>query len=78
VWEDYRNTSSRGADIYGRLVLADGSRPAPDFRISSPRATASDWNPAVARDGAAYLVVWQDFRDSLSRGADIYGRRVGG
>ena len=78
VWEDFRSSSSRGADIYGRMVLADGARPAPDFRISSTAAISSDWDPAVAWNGVSHLVVWQDFRDSGSRGADIYGRRVGG
>ena len=78
VWEDFRNSSKRGADIYGRVVLADGSRPGADFRISGPGATSSDWSPGVAWNGTDYLVVWQDFRDSGTRGSDIYGRRVGG
>jgi hypothetical protein len=80
VWEDFRKSDSRGADIYGRAVLPDGTRPAPDFRVSSTPASENDWVPAVAWNGTAgeYLVVWQDFRKSDSRGADIYGRRLEG
>ncbi len=80
VWEDYRKASDRGADIYGRVVLPDGARPDPDFRVSSNPAFESDWAPAVTWNGTArqYLVVWQDFRELGTRGADIYGRRIEG
>lgn len=78
VWQDGRNTGSRGLDIYGRLVGPDGVPAGPDFRISGPGATSDEKTPAVSWDGASaeYLVVWDDNRDFWLRGGDIYGRRV--
>jgi hypothetical protein len=78
VWEDGRNASTRGSDIYGRRVDADGARLGGDFRISGPKATWDDFNPVVAwnRTANEYLLVWTDTRNASTRGADIYGRRV--
>ncbi len=78
VWEDYRSYS-RGADVYGRLVGANGTPVGTaDFLISGPGATADDYAPAVAWGSTTkqYLVVWSDYRDYAARGADVYGRRV--
>ena len=77
AWEDGRREATRGTDIYGRLVGADGSRPDPDFRINGKGAIADDYEPAVAWNGTEYLVVWMDGRDYDSRDDDIYGRRLG-
>ena len=78
VWEDMRNDATRGWDIYGQLVGADGVPVAPNFRISSPAATTDQYEPAVVSNPAAneYLVVWEDTRDTGTRGADIYGQRL--
>jgi len=77
VWEDSRDWS-RGQDIYGRLVDAGGSPVGGDVRLCGPNATKYDYAPAVAWNATAneYLVVWQDYRNQLASGADIYGRRV--
>ena len=45
VWQDNRNYLDRKQDIYGRVVLADGSRPKADFRISGTKATHDDEYP---------------------------------
>jgi len=78
VWEDGRHYSTRGTDIYGQRLAADGSRIGGAFRISGILATSSEYNPAVAYNATAnqYLIVWEDYRDSGTRGSDIYGRRV--
>lgn len=76
AWSDYRGGGPRGTDIYGRRVSAEGATVGADFRISPPAATTPDTFPAVAWDGAEYLVVWQDNRDGATRGQDVYGRRV--
>jgi len=78
VWEDDRNESESGSDIYGRRVAANGSRIGADFRISGTGATGDEEYPAVAWDAAdgEYLVVWKDDRNGLTWGYDIYGRRV--
>ena len=77
VWQDGRNRDSRGWDIYGRRVGADGA--GPELRISGAGAISEDSHPAVAWNQTAdeYLVVWKDDRNSSTRAADIYGRRVG-
>jgi len=79
VWEDRRNEVTRGRDVYGRRVSADGKPVGGDRRISGKGATTDDDNPAVAWNAAAndYLVVWQDARNAATRKWDIYARAVG-
>ena len=80
VWEDGRNESARGFDIYGRVVRPNGKRLGPDFRISGNRAVGSEGRPAVAWNATddEYFVVWQDTRRYANLGWEIYGRRLGG
>jgi hypothetical protein len=74
VWHDYRGGGSY--DIYGaRVKAADGAvLDAAGFPISA--AAEAQMYPAVAWDGADYLVVWQDLRSRTSW--DVYGARVHG
>jgi hypothetical protein len=78
VWEDGRNSATRGYDIYGQRVSATGFLLGSNFRVGGPGATSDDWNPAVAWNGTTrqYLVVWEDPRNEAARGVDIYGQRV--
>jgi len=78
VWEDDRFRDTRGTDVRGRRVAADGRRLGNDFPISGSRATGCDCRPAVTWNAAAsrYLVVWEDGRNEDARGFDIYGRVV--
>lgn len=79
VWADRRRDTTRGWEIYGRRLGADGTRLGSDFRISGSGATGDERHPAVARGPAdEYLVVWTDSRNRATRGEDIYGRRVAG
>ena len=80
VWDDDRDMATRGWDVYGRRMSAAGVAAGAEFRISGPGATADEWKPAVAWNGTAgqYLVVRADDRDELTRGWDIYARRVAG
>jgi hypothetical protein len=59
VWEDWRNGTT--ADLYGARVSPTGTVLDPGgFAVSlSPE---NQYNPAVAYDGANYLVVWDDWR----------------
>jgi hypothetical protein len=75
VWQDERDYGTRGADIYGRRLAADGARVGGDFSISGAGPT-SEYGPAVAWGGDEHLVVWQDARSVPASGRDIYGRRV--
>jgi hypothetical protein len=76
VWQDERNWTDRGSDIYGRQVAGTGARMGGDFRISGPDATDYEYYPAVTWNGSTHLVVWQDARDATTRDRDIWGRRV--
>ena len=79
VWEDYRLGETRGADVYGRRIRADGVPAGGDFRISGAAGIFDQGGPALAWNATAneYLVVWEDYRAQDTRSADIYGRRLG-
>ena len=74
VWSDER--SDQG-DVYGKRVDANETLLSSDFVIAAAADAQSvpsvDWN----NDDDEYLVVWHDYRDSGTTGADVYGRRVG-
>jgi hypothetical protein len=78
VWEDTRGPSSRGTDIYGQRVGADGTRQGDGFLISGTRAVADEARPQVVWNGAAgeYLVAWTDYRNPLAPGGEVFGRRL--
>jgi uncharacterized protein (TIGR03382 family) len=72
AWQDNRGTTYRS--VYGSLVSASGSGPvANGFLVAD--APMLQGYPAVASNGANYLVVWQDERNGLTN-IDIYGARV--
>lgn len=77
VWGDDRSASTRGEDILGQRLAADGSRIGGNFRISGPNATSNEGSPDAAWNGVdEYLVVWYDMRNQATRGYDIYGQRL--
>ena len=80
VWEDGRSLPTRGTDIYGQRLSGAGERIGPDFQVSGPGATADESDPALAWDDTAnrYFVVYQDGRNSATRGTDTYGQRLAG
>src|SRR5215216_584579 len=71
VWTGYETNNG---DIYGARVADDGTvlDPSPGIPISA--APAQQILPALAFDGANYLVVWQDRRTNDIY--DIYAARV--
>jgi hypothetical protein len=77
VWQDARHVTTRGLDIYGRLVTGPGSMGA-EFRISGDQAIAHEQEVAVTYDATRnrYLVVWRDTRNVLTTWVDIYGQRL--
>jgi len=62
VWEDWRNWSSTGADIYGRFINNDGTFCGKEIAIS--KAVGNQTVPAVAYSGDDdnIIVAWQDTR----------------
>jgi hypothetical protein len=75
VWADQRDLSVSDSDIYGTLVSTGAVVAAPTGMIISS-GSSDEQHPAVASNGANYLVVWQDYRNSPVSGTDIYGVRV--
>ncbi len=67
-------------DIYGQLVNKDGNPygTASDVNFVISNDSAGQYSPTVAYDGTKqrYLVVWTDYRNSPTSGADIYGRLI--
>jgi hypothetical protein len=78
VWEDDRDSATRGTDIRGQRLSSAGARLGPNILVSGPTATDNEDTPAVAYNPAAnqYRVVWSDDREMLTRGWDIRGQRV--
>ncbi|WNG53648.1 hypothetical protein F0U59_01685 [Archangium gephyra] len=70
VWNEYNS----GFGIYGARVSSAGSvLDTPPLTISAP--SMGQFYPAVAHDGANFLVVWEDYRQGHG---DILGARVNG
>jgi hypothetical protein len=78
AWEDGRNTTTRGWDVYGQRVSVTGGRIGGNFRISGPAAAGNEFGAHVAYNSAGnqYLVVWHDDRTTTTGDSDIYGQRV--
>lgn len=78
VWTDRRYTSPADADIYGRRVSDTGELLGSPFPIYDSLSPSTQRNPKVAYNSAdnEYLVVWEDGRNPIFSGMDIYGRRV--
>ena len=75
VWEDNRNSSTTGYDIYGSRIKISGTvDDAKGIAISKLYQTQT--RPDVAWDGTNFLAVWQDYRNYYSTSYDIYGARI--
>lgn len=77
VWEDTRNSSVSGTDIYGARVSNVGKILDP-LGIAISTAPNNQVDPAIAANGSTFLVVWRDTRISGDIGGDIFGARVSG
>ena len=77
VWADSRNQAASGQDIYGVRLTEDGNL-IDTNAIPICTATNDQGSPAVAANGANYLVVWTDWRNKPANVlyGDIYGSVV--
>jgi hypothetical protein len=71
VWTDGRNGV---AQVVGARVTRAGAVLEPSGILIA--SGANSLQPALAFDGANYLVVWRDARNLTTSGNDIYGTRV--
>lgn len=74
VWEDWRNASTSGADIYGRFINADGTLCGDEIVIST--APGNQTTPVLAyrnsTQGDKILIAWQDSQGTTSSGYIFY------
>jgi len=75
VWDDSRNQTMSGLDIYAARVASNGTV-LDQKGIQVTNAHASQQLPAVSAEGTNFLVAWSDGRDSLYNALNIYGRQV--
>jgi hypothetical protein len=73
VWEDYRN-SLTDYDLYAARVSVDGT-PLDPSGIALAAATSNQANPRIAFDGTNFLVLWEDWRTSVTT-ADVWAARI--
>jgi hypothetical protein len=74
VWQDRRNSTTTGFDIYGAIVTSAGTVTVADIAICD---VAGDQNrPAVTYDpvNAVFVVAWSDVRNAGD--ADVFAARV--
>jgi len=73
IWEYVLSASDH--DVYRRRVSANGSLPDSETAVS--RGRAFEGHPAVAADANwAYVTVWEDGRNQLLNGLDLYAERL--
>ena len=67
MWEDLRNSRTRGADIYGQYLSAAGAPLGHNIALSNH--TSNQYSPAlvIAQNNgqAAFLALWED--DEVNR-----------
>ena len=75
AWNDRRNSSTTGADIYGQLITAGGALYGGNIAICT--AADNQSAPSVAYDSVnqRFLVAWEDYRNGASD-VNIYGQLI--
>jgi hypothetical protein len=77
AWQDQRNFATNDTDIRAARVSALGK--VLDLAgISVCALPSAQRLPAVGASGGEFLVAWEDDRNALTTGTDIYGSRVSG
>ena len=74
AWQDARRSQ---ADIYGRLVSAEGSMASDDFSICTAQRSQTRADVGYGSGQDEFLIVWADDR-AWWHSADIYARRIFG
>ena len=76
VWEDYRASST---DIYAQRVSAGGVVQWAANGLAVCTAASTQWHPAIVSDASGgAIMTWDDGRNALATGTDIYVQRVSG
>ncbi len=74
VWR--YSTSAWSGDIWGRIIKSDGTPVGPPFPICTAENTQQRPDVAYNRLRDEYMVIWQDDRNAMQSGNDIYGIRL--
>ena len=75
AWQDYRNASSTGWDIYGSRVTSAGKVLDTSGLLISA-AKGHQQVPDIVYSGKEYFTVWSDARGPSKQANDIYGARI--
>jgi hypothetical protein len=75
VWQDDRDHSTWGTDVYFRHYDSTGNPLDVDLRVNDDAGNADQSSPQVARDSAGnFVITWQDFRNDQYN-YDVYAQR---
>ncbi len=75
AWNDKRNQGDESnIDIYGRIIAKDGTLPGEDFPICTASNDQGYCTVPYDPFNKIYLMVWNDFRDSVSKRLLNYNR----
>jgi hypothetical protein len=74
AWEDLRNLTSTGWDIYAQRLLAGGEPEGGEIAVLGH--AGEQVRPTVAETADGWLVAWQDDRDHGTTGYDVYVRDI--
>ncbi len=77
TWIDSRTTATTGQDIYAQRVNSAGVVQWAVNGVAISTATGNQSIPQLTSDGSGgAIITWEDTRNSLSTGSDIYAQRV--
>ncbi len=75
VWEDMRNDSTSGDDIYAQRIDADGDTLWPADGVAVCTTDTTQEEPLLVGDGhGGAIIVWEDRRSNI---IDIFAQRIG-
>ncbi len=78
VWQDDRNASTNGIDLYGQHILSDGSLGYSNAGVPIVTAAGNQENAVICADGqGGAFVAWEDSRSTVvTSQPDIYYNRM--
>lgn len=77
TWEDMRNSDTTARDIYAQRIDSDGNIKWTNNGTVACNADYRQFYPKICADGnGGAIITWQDERNTLSTGIDIYAQKL--